>query len=110
MGYLDSVKRHRRVESGADRYGNPTYTETVSDLPPARFAPRSVIPSPEPGRAPVVNEPALYWKRQWPDVVASDRIEVRGSVFEVSGDPADWRGPLSGGLVVRLREAREAAD
>lgn len=104
---MDAVTRLRRVQSGSDPYGNPTYTDTSTVLPSARFAPRDVIPSPEPGREPVVTEPTLYWKGVWPDVVASDRLTVRGVTYEVQSMPADWRGSTVGGLVVKLRDAQE---
>lgn len=104
---MDAVTRLRRVQSGTDRYGNPVFTESSSSLPEARFAPRDVIPSPEPGREPTVTEPSLYWKGLWPDVVASDRLQVRGVTYEVLAVPADWRGSTVGGLVVKLREVVE---
>lgn len=104
---MDAVTRLRRVAGAPDRYGNPTYTESSSTLPPARFAPRDVIPAAEPGREPVVTEPTLYWRNEWPDVVASDRLTVRGVTYEVQTVPADWRGDTVGGLVVKLRDAEE---
>lgn len=38
------------------------------------------------------------------DVVATDRLEVRGRTYEVDGEPFDWISPFSGtgfGVVVR---------
>jgi hypothetical protein len=104
---MDAVTRLRRVAGAPDRYGNPTYTESSAALPDARFAPKDVIPSPEPGREPVVTEPTLYWRNEWPDVVASDRLTVRGVTYEVQSIPSDWRGDTVGGLVVKLRDAEE---
>src|SRR5690606_16290841 len=40
------------------------------------------------------------------DVTAQDRMLVRGELFEVNGDVADWRNPLTGtefGTVVPLK-------
>lgn len=40
------------------------------------------------------------------DVLAGDRVVVRGHTFDVDGDPADWRSPWGtgvGGLVVGLK-------
>lgn len=104
---MDAVTRLRRVEYGEDRYGNPMYTDESTDLTPALFAPRDVIPAPDPGREPVVTEPTLYWRNEWPDVVASDRLVVRGVTYEVQTIPADWRGQGIGGLVVKLRDVQE---
>ena len=104
---VDAVTRLRRVEGAPDRYGNPTYTDTSEALPDALFAPKDVIPAVEPGREPVVTEPTLYWRGQRPDVVASDRLVVRGVTYEVATTPADWRNVSVGGLVVKLRNTQE---
>lgn len=104
---MDAVTRLRRTKSGEDGYGNPVYTESSTALPDARYAPRDVIPAAEPGRETVVIEPTLYWRNEWPDVTASDRLTVRGKTFEVQTEPADWRGDAVGGLVVKLREVEE---
>lgn len=101
------VTRLRRAESGKDRYGDPVYEETSVELPPALFAPGGASEPVVSGREPVVTEPTVYWRGVWPDVVASDRLVVRGRVYEVVGDPADWRGNLVGGLVVRLMRVEE---
>lgn len=40
------------------------------------------------------------------DVVATDRMRVRGQLFEVDGEPSDWRNPfttLARGVEVALR-------
>lgn len=108
MNGVDQVTRLRREQAGVDRYNNPTYetTETVlEDL--ALFAPKHTIPALEVGRAPVVVEPTLYWFNRWPDVVASDRLRVRGVEYEVQSVPSDWRGEGVGGLVVVLRDSAE---
>jgi hypothetical protein len=41
----------------------------------------------------------------WPDITADDQIRVRGVVYGVEGDPAEWhRGQqLEGGMVVPLK-------
>lgn len=104
---VEPVSRLRKQQDGMDRYGDPIFVEVESRLPRALFAPGGVSEPVEPGRAPVVTEPTLYWRRQWPDVQASDRLKVRGRVYEVEGEPADWRGRSVGGLAVRLRRAAE---
>lgn len=108
MNGVDSVIRLRRERVGDDRYGNPLYE--VAETPIAElalFAPRDVIPSPEPGRAPVIVEPTLYWFQSWPDVRADDKLRVRGVEYEVQSIPAEWRSPAVGGLVVKLRDSAE---
>lgn len=108
MDGIDVVVRLRRTESGTDRYGLPIYTTTEADLPKALFAPRHVVPAVEVGRQASIVEPTLYWPDQWPDVVASDRLRVRGRVYEVNAEASDWKGHGVGGLVVVLKDSAEA--
>lgn len=108
MNGVDEVTRLRRVQTGQDRYGNPVFEVVESVIPErALFAPKDVVPSPEPGRSPVVVEPTLYWFQSWPDLNAADRVRVRGVEYEVETVPADWRSPSVGGLVVKLRDSTE---
>lgn len=108
MRGVDEVTRIRRTQTGADRYGNPVFetAETVIEER-ALFAPKDVIPSVEVGRSPVVVEPTLYWFKAWPDIVAGDRVRVRGVEYEVQAVPADWRSASVGGLVVKLHDSTE---
>lgn len=107
MDGIDPVVRLRREQTGTDRYGLPVYETTETDLPRAMFAPRNVVPAVEVGRQPTIVEPTLYWPDLWPDVVASDRLRVRGRVYEVNADTADWKGHGVGGLVVVLKDSAE---
>ena len=109
VDHLDAVTRLRRTKSGEDRYGNPIYSESSTSLPPAMFAPGhdDHRKDPVPGRSAIALTPTLYWHNQWPDVVESDRLTVRGITYEVDGKPADWRGSAVGGLTVTLREVIE---
>lgn len=107
MDGLEPVARLRRVVAGHDRYGNPHYSTAEEALPGALFAPRHVVPASEAGRQVTIVEPTLYWEGVWPDVVASDRLRVRGQVFEVVAVPSEWRGHLAGGLTVTLRACVE---
>ena len=107
MDGIDPVTRVRRVETGKDRYNQPIYSTTEADLPKALFAPRHVVPAVEVGRQATVVEPTLYWPGLWPDVASSDRLRVRGRVYEVNADAAEWRGHGAGGLVVVLKDSAE---
>lgn len=76
------------------------------DVTGALFNPGGAAEPIEPGRAPVIREPELYFPRQWPDIQPADRVRVRGDDFEVVGQPPDWRSAVGtnlGGLVVSLR-------
>lgn len=105
---VDQVTRIRREQTGVDRYNNPVYSTVETPIVKlALFAPKDVIPALEVGRSPIVVEPSLYWFEAWPDIVASDRVRVRGVEYEVLSLPADWRGESIGGLVVQLKDSTE---
>lgn len=101
----DQVVRLRETQTGVDRYNNPVYAWTPSTLADlALFDPGGSREPVEVGRAQVVTTPKLYFPGSWPDIVESDRLEVRGRPYTVEGRPADWRLDDVGGLVVELRE------
>jgi len=85
-----------------DKFGDPaggSATETISDG--WLFAPAASTELHE-GQNSVDTDAALY-RTGAPgdeDIRPTDRIEVRGQVFEVVGEPAVWRL----GTVVRLRK------
>lgn len=103
----EPIYRHRRGKTGEDAYRNDVYGWTRTKLADGLFAPGGISEPIEPGREPVVTEPTVYWRNAWPDVIAADRIEVRGLTYDVIGDPADWRGTIVGGLVVKLKRSEE---
>lgn len=97
------------AQTGTDAFGQPIYGPDVeTPIEGALFAPGGTSEPVELGRAPVISEPTLYFRNSWPDIVSTDRLRVRGVVYDVEGVPAEWhRGdqePL-GGLVVTLRRA-----
>lgn len=97
-----------RAGSSTDPYSLETVTDwtspTETDLPGCAF---------DPGTA---SEPASNWRLTFSatptlyappgaDITKRDRVIVRGLLYEVSGEPADWRSPWTGqqmGLVVAL--------
>jgi hypothetical protein len=102
------VTRLRRVQDGTDTYGDPVWSDTPAEtsLPGAWFAPGGTQEPVEVGRAAVISVPTVYFPHSWPDIQPTDQLRVRGVVYEVTGDPADWRSPVEsrvGGLVVQLR-------
>ena len=107
MFAVEPIYRHRRSQTGSDGRGNPIYKWTRTSLADGLFSPGGTVEPVEPGREPVVTSPTIHWFKMWPDVVASDRIEVRGATYEVIGEPAEWRGTRVGGLVVKLRRVAE---
>lgn len=96
------VVRERDGATGEDIYGHPIPGETIStDLPPALFAPTPTSLLTQAGIDSTSTQPTVYWPREWPDVIAGDRLIIDGTTWEIDGRPASW--PL--GLVVILTDA-----
>lgn len=105
----EPVTRRRRDQTGTDRYGNPVYAlvDTVLEQR-AGFDPGGSREPVEVGRTQTVTTPKLYFRKQYPDLVKTDLVIVRGLAFVIEGDPADWKSPYGstvGGLVVELKRA-----
>lgn len=105
----ETVTRIRAGASvGTDAFGVPIPGSDVeTDITGALFAPGGTSEPVEVGREATVSAPTLYFRDARPDFVRTDRVRVRGVVYELDGDPADWRNGDShvGGLVVTLRRA-----
>lgn len=100
----ETVVRIRGEQSGEDRYGSPTFTDAETDIEGAAYDPGGSREPATPERDAVVTNPKLYFTYQ-PDIVATDRIRVRGVVHEIVSRPALWVSPFTGvtaGLVVEL--------
>ena len=57
----------------------------------------------------ITTQPTLY-APAGSDIVASDRLVVRGVTYGVDGDPSDWRNPFTGwqpGLAVALKRSED---
>ena len=94
------VQRVRTMPGAVDQYGEPIPGEQVpADLPPALFAPGGTSEPVSAGATPVISEPSVYWRGEWPDVVATDLLVIGGVAYRVEGAPASW--PM--GLKVTLR-------
>ena len=92
--------------SSRDSHGNKvvTYLPGVS-VDGWAFDPGGSVESYEPGRNRVVSSPQLF--RQATDFVPGprDRCTVRGVLYQVSGQPAVWKHPMTGweaGVAVAL--------
>lgn len=105
----ETVTRIRAGASpGDDRYGDPIPGADVETaIAGGFFAPGGTSEPVEVGRAPVISEPTVYFPHAWPDIAPTDRLRIRGDVYQVTGDPGDWRSPQGstvGGLVVPLKK------
>lgn len=105
----EPVTRRRQQQTGTDRYGNPVYEPVDTVLPErAGFDPGGSREPVEVGREQTVTTPKLYFRRAYPDLNDTDQVLVRGVVFDIEGNPADWKSPFGsdvGGLVVELKKA-----
>jgi hypothetical protein len=105
----EPVTRRRQQQTGVDRYDNPVYelVDTVL-VERAGFDPGGSREPVEVGREQTITTPKLYFRRQYPDLIDTDQVIVRGVVFDIEGNPPDWKSPYGsavGGLVVELKRA-----
>lgn len=102
----ETVTLLRRVETGTDRYGNPTFDWPLpgEELRNCGVAPRATDEPEEIARTPVYQGLTVF-APVGTVVGPHDRLIVRGEVFEVVGEPGDWRSPFSGwrpGVVINV--------
>lgn len=77
----------------------------VLEIPGCGFNPGQSSEPVQDARNSVVTQPEVY-APAGTDVLAGDRLVVRGVTYDVDGTPADWRSPFTGwapGLVVALK-------
>ena len=106
----EPATRRRRELTGYDSANRPLY-EWVSTILPVGCAldPGGSREPVEVGRAQVITTPKAYF-RETVDVVAGDELIIRGRVWKVDGDPAQWVSPFGSGLagtVVELTATEE---
>lgn len=89
-----------------DRYGHDVLAPDVeTPIADALFAPAGSSEPVAAGRAQVITQDTLYFRRSV-DLRADDRVIVRGVEREVDGRPAEWRrGRHTVGVVARLKLA-----
>lgn len=97
-----------RPTAGTDRYGNPEPDwgdADAADIDGCVLAPRLDPEDRDQGRQGVV----IGWTVYAPhggDILATDRLRIRGDDHEVDGEPGDWRSPFTchgEGLEVQTR-------
>ena len=98
----ETVDHYAFTTGDDDTHGNPSesFADPVSvDI--WRFAPGGTSEPLLPGQQRVITQPTIYLPTA--DIGPHDEIEVRGTRYEVVGDPADWRNGDFAGLVIELR-------
>ena len=97
-----------RPTTSTDRYGNSsrsygsTATHTITGC---AFDPGSSTEDND-GRTATITAPTLYCP-PGANLLASDQVLVRGTRYEVDGEPATWRDPFGsavGGVTATLRK------
>jgi hypothetical protein len=99
-----------RVVGVEDSHGNPieSFAAPVT-VEGCAFDPGGSIETMEPGREAVVSRPRVFVPPgNLAGVTARSLATVRGLLYRVDGDPADFRSPFTGwepGIVVNLERA-----
>lgn len=93
----ETVVRLRAEPTGEDRYHNPIRDWDNADrvdIAGCSIAPRTEGEDTDRGREGVVIGQVVRVPRAV-DVLATDRLEVRGELYQVDGEPAHWRSPYT---------------
>jgi hypothetical protein len=106
FAFGETVVFEAHQEGAEDDHGNPVESFAAGgSVGGWGFNPGGSVETYWSGRNPVTTSPQLF--RRSTDFVPGrrDRCTVRGRLYQVSGDPAVWRSPLTGwapGVVVDL--------
>lgn len=100
-----------RPFTALDPYSEEDITEDWSTpyaltIPGLAFNPGSSNEPSEVGRNSVVTQPEVY-APVGVDILASDRLTIRGKTYLVDGNPAEWVNPFTGwpaGVVIKLKD------
>jgi hypothetical protein len=110
FAYGEVITRLRGIPKLDPYSGEPTDIDWTTpdslNIPGCGFDPGGSVEPLEQGRQAVVTTPRVF-APAGVDVAAHDRVVVRGRTWQVKGDPADWRHPMTGwapGLVIELEE------
>ena len=107
--YGETAVRQRATTSvdpySGEATGSDWTTPDELEIPGCGFDPGGSTEPLEQGRTAVVTQPTVY-AAGFPDVLAGDRLVVRGRTWEVDGDPQAWRNPFTGwepGTTIKLK-------
>lgn len=92
----------------ADQYGDPLpITRVGGDIPGCAVAPRYSTEPTARGRQGVIVGMSIY-APAGSDILSTDLLRVRGDVYVVEGEPAEWVSPFTGwapGMEVAVKRA-----
>lgn len=99
----ETVLWHAHEAGATDLHGNPVDSWSAgSSVGIWRFSPGGTSEPLRPGQDRVITEPTIYLPPA--SIGAHDRVTVRGRLYEVAGDPADWVDGSFQGWVIELRK------
>lgn len=93
-----------RLRGGRTSFGGDPTSDVELDIEGCLFAPTGGFEQTG-GRDTVTTQPTLYTP-PGADIRSTDRVRIRGFVYQVDGEPADWHGAFSSdwaGVAVPLR-------
>jgi hypothetical protein len=104
--FAEAVVIVTRTVIGQDGDGNNVYDDDNPTLTATSgaFAPEGSIELVQ-GQATVISRPTVYLSLGAPTPAASDRVRVRGQLYEIDGEPLVFLNPFTGdqpGAVLRL--------
>lgn len=85
-----------RLRGGRTQFGGDPTTDVEADITGCLFDPGGPRGETQDRGDTVVAQPALY-APLGADITATDRLRVRGVVYAVDGQPAEWLSPFPGG-------------
>lgn len=83
----------RKTVSGQDQYGNDQWVTSEITVVGA-VAPR--VSSEDMQSRDQVSAGLIVWLPGGTVILATDQLRIRGAIYEVDGDPMDWRSPFTG--------------
>lgn len=105
---MTTVYRLRREGEPRDKYGDANDTEPArTTIDGAFVAPRTSGDVDDRGRDGVIVGLNLY-APHGTDLIHTDQVEVDGTVYDLDGDPGQWKHPHTGweaGMEVALKRA-----
>lgn len=109
FAYGETVTRQRATPATDPYSGEATGRDWTSpdelDIDGCGFNPGTSSEPVQDARNAVITRPEVYAPSD-ADVLAGDRLVVRGLTYEVDGNPGDYRSPFTGwrpGLVIALK-------
>lgn len=85
-----------RLRGGRTQFGGDPLPDAEADIADCLFDPGGPRGETMNRGNTVIAQPSLY-APVGTDVTATDRVRVRGKVYAVDGEPAEWLSPIPGG-------------